>query len=108
MEVEAITHALRWFSLRRDSQTTHAIILTDSVKLQQKERKKETNKQTKTKQNKNKQTNKKQKQKTKNKNKNKERKKWNGKPGLKCVNCRHPLLKTPVGVLPWTCRSEGK
>ena len=55
-----------------DSQTTNAIILTDSMSLLQKV------------------------------------KKWNGKPRLKCVNGRHPPLKTPVGVLPWTCRSEGK
>jgi len=31
--------------------------------------------------------------------------KWNGKPRLECVDGRHPPLKTPVGVLPWTCRS---
>ena len=35
-------------------------------------------------------------------------KKWNGKPRLECVNGRHPPSKTPVGVLPWTCRKEGK
>ena len=29
--------------------------------------------------------------------------KWNAKP-----DGRHPPLKTPVGALPWTCRSEGK
>ena len=34
--------------------------------------------------------------------------KWNGKPRLECVDGRHPPPKTPVGVLPWTCRSEGK
>ena len=34
--------------------------------------------------------------------------KWNGKPRLECVDGRHPPSKTPVGVLPWTCRSEGK
>ena len=27
---------------------------------------------------------------------------------LECVTGRHPPSKTPVGVLPWTCRSEGK
>ena len=30
------------------------------------------------------------------------------KPRLECVDGRHPPTKTPVGVLPWTCRSEGK
>ena len=35
-------------------------------------------------------------------------KKWNGKPRVKCVNGRHPPSKTPVVVLPWTCRSEGQ
>ena len=34
--------------------------------------------------------------------------KWNGKPRLECVDSRHPPSKTPVRVLPWTCRSEGK
>ena len=34
--------------------------------------------------------------------------KWNGKSRLECVDGRHPSSKTPVGVLPWTCRSEGK
>ena len=34
--------------------------------------------------------------------------KWNGKPRLECVNGRHPPSKTPMGVLPRTCRSEGK
>ena len=33
METEAVTHALRWISSRGDSQTTHAIILTDSMSL---------------------------------------------------------------------------
>ena len=36
MEVEAVTHALRWIASRGDSQTTHAIILTDSISLLQK------------------------------------------------------------------------
>ena len=36
MEVEAITHALRWIAPRGDSRTTHAIILTDSISLPQK------------------------------------------------------------------------
>ena len=36
MEVEAVTHALRWIASRGDSQTTHAIILTDSMSLLQK------------------------------------------------------------------------
>ena len=31
--MEAVTHALRWISSRGDSQTTHAIILTDSMSL---------------------------------------------------------------------------
>ena len=35
-------------------------------------------------------------------------KRWNGKPTLECVDGQRPPLKTPVGVLPWTCRSEGK
>ena len=34
--------------------------------------------------------------------------KWNGAPRLECVNGRHPPSKTPVGVLPWIYRSEGK
>ena len=34
--------------------------------------------------------------------------KWTGKPRLEYVNGRHPPSKTPVGVLPWTCRSEEK
>ena len=33
--------------------------------------------------------------------------KWNGKPRLECVNGRHPPSKTPVDILPWSCRSEG-
>ena len=33
MEVEAVTLALRWIASRGDSQTTHAIILTDSMRL---------------------------------------------------------------------------
>ena len=36
METEAVTHALRWIASRGDSQTTHAIILTDSMSLLQK------------------------------------------------------------------------
>ena len=36
MEMEAVTHALRWIASRGDSQTTHAIILTDSMSLLQK------------------------------------------------------------------------
>ena len=36
MEVEAVTHALRWIASRGDSQPTHAISLTDSVSLLQK------------------------------------------------------------------------
>ena len=36
MEVEAVTHALRWIASKGDSRTTHAIILTDSISLQQK------------------------------------------------------------------------
>ena len=35
MEVEAVTHALRWIALRGDSQTTRAVILTDSMSLLQ-------------------------------------------------------------------------
>ena len=31
MEVETVTHALRWIASRGDSQTTHAIILTHSM-----------------------------------------------------------------------------
>ena len=33
MEVEAVTHALRWIASRGDSQTTLAVILTDSMNL---------------------------------------------------------------------------
>ena len=33
VEVEAVTHALRWIASRSDSRTTHAIILTDSMSL---------------------------------------------------------------------------
>ena len=36
MEVEAVTHALRWIASRGDSQSTHAIIFTDSMSLLQK------------------------------------------------------------------------
>ena len=36
MEVEAVTHALRWIASRGDSQTTNAIILTLSMSLLQK------------------------------------------------------------------------
>ena len=36
MEVEAVTHALRWIASRGDSQITYAIILTDSMSLLQK------------------------------------------------------------------------
>ena len=36
MEVEAVTHTLRWTASRGDSQMTHTIILTDSVSLLQK------------------------------------------------------------------------
>ena len=35
-EVKAVIHALRWIASRGDSQTTQAIILTDSVSLLQK------------------------------------------------------------------------
>ena len=31
---------------------------------------------------------------------------WNGKPWQECVNGRHPPSKTPVGLLPWTCRKR--
>ena len=34
--------------------------------------------------------------------------KWNGKPRMACVNVRHPSSNNPVGVLPWTCRSQRK
>ena len=33
---------------------------------------------------------------------------WNGNPRLECVNGWHPPSKTTMGVLPLTCRSEGK
>ena len=36
MEVEAVTHALRWIASRADGRTTYAIILTDSLSLLQK------------------------------------------------------------------------
>ena len=36
MEVEAVTHTLRWIASRGDSQTIHAIIRTGSMSLQQK------------------------------------------------------------------------
>ena len=36
MEVEAVSHALRWIASRGDSQTARAIILTDSMSLLQK------------------------------------------------------------------------
>ena len=36
MEVEAVTHALRWIASRCNSQTTHATILADSMSLLQK------------------------------------------------------------------------
>ena len=36
MEMEAVTHALRWIASRCDSQASHAIILTDSMSLLQK------------------------------------------------------------------------
>ena len=36
MEEETVTGALRWIASRGDSQTTHAIILTDSMSLLQK------------------------------------------------------------------------
>ena len=35
MEVEAVTHALRWIASRGDNQTTRAIILADSMSLLQ-------------------------------------------------------------------------
>ena len=34
--------------------------------------------------------------------------KWNRKPRLECINGQHPPSKTPVGVLPRTCLSQGK
>ena len=36
MEVETVTHALRWIASRADSHITHAIILTESISLLQK------------------------------------------------------------------------
>ena len=36
MEVEATTHAIQWLASQHDTQVTHAVILTDSVKLLQK------------------------------------------------------------------------
>ena len=36
MEMEVVTHALRWIASRGDSRTKHAIILTDSTSLLQK------------------------------------------------------------------------
>ena len=71
MEVEAVTHALRWIATRGDRRTTHTILLRDSVSLLQKV------------------------------------KSGSGKPRLECVDGRHPPSKTNVGVLPWTCWSEG-
>ena len=38
MEEEAVTHAYRWFASRGGSQTTHAIILTDSMSLLQQQK----------------------------------------------------------------------
>ena len=66
MEAEAVIYTLCWIASRGDSQTTHAIILTDSMNLLQKVE-------------------------------------WEAR--LECVDGRHPPLKTPVGVLPWTYRS---
>ena len=39
-----------------------------------------------------------------------ESEKWNGKrkPRQECADGRHPPWITLVGVLPWTCRSDGK
>ena len=34
--------------------------------------------------------------------------KWNVKPRLACVNVRRSPSRSDVGVLLWTCRSEGK
>ena len=34
MEVEAVTHAIQWLASQRDTQITHAIILTGSMNLQ--------------------------------------------------------------------------
>ena len=36
MEVEAVTHAIKWLASQRDARITHAVILTDSVNLLQK------------------------------------------------------------------------
>ena len=36
MGVEAVTHAIQWLASQRDAQSTHAIILTDSLNLMQK------------------------------------------------------------------------
>ena len=36
MEVEAVTHAIQWLASQRNTQITHAIILTDSMNLLQK------------------------------------------------------------------------
>ena len=36
MEVDAVTHSLRWIASRGDSRSTHAVILTDSMGLLQK------------------------------------------------------------------------
>ena len=33
MEVEAVTHVIRWLASQRDAQITHAVILTDSMNL---------------------------------------------------------------------------
>ena len=33
---------------------------------------------------------------------------WNGKPRVACVGGQYSSSKPPVGILPWTCRSEGK
>ena len=71
IEVEAVTHALRWIASRGDSRTTRAIIVTDSMSLQQKVTVE-----------------------------------WEAQ--TECVDGRHPPSTAPVGVLPWTCRSEGK
>ena len=35
MEVEAVTHVIQWLASQRDAQITHAIMLTDSMNLQQ-------------------------------------------------------------------------
>ena len=36
MEAESVTYAIQWVASQRDAQTTHAIILTDSMNLLQK------------------------------------------------------------------------